>query len=136
MGLAERRVAKEFETQKLPGLQQELDAAAGIAVPLEVDWESLSIDGQSHLFMESWEKVYFRPLIGAIKQIAADSIGADAIKAALKKVVIHNKSGIYSADRWAKFAGGTLTLDHEPTSNADYVDDRKNGLVAELEKNL
>ncbi len=136
MGLAERRAAKNFETNQLPALQKEIDAAAGFSIPLEINWEQLSPEGQTHLYEESWTKVYFRPLIDALKAICVDDMGKAALKGALKKVVIKNAQNVYYGDRIATFEGGVLTLDHEPTTNIDDVADRAKGIQATLEKNL
>jgi hypothetical protein len=63
MGLAERRVIHEFETKELPALQSRVDEAAGYSVPVEVNWDKLAPEGESHLYDESWRAVYFEPLI-------------------------------------------------------------------------
>jgi hypothetical protein len=136
MGLGERRAAKNFETNQLPALKKEIDQAAGFDVPLEINWEQLSPEGQAHLYEESWTKVYFRPLVDALKAICVDDMGKEALKGALKKVVIKNSQNVYYGDRIATFEGGVLTLDHEPTTNIDDVADRAKGIQAMLEKNL
>ena len=63
-------------------------------------------------------------------------MGKEAVRGALKKIVIQNTAEIYYGDRWASFEGGTLTLDHQPTTNVDSVQDRIDGLVVTLEKKL
>jgi hypothetical protein len=75
MGLAERRVAKEFQDQNYPSLKADIDAAAGQAIPVEIDWDSLQSTDEAQLYKEAWPKVYFEPLAAAIKAIAADDIG-------------------------------------------------------------
>lgn len=136
MGLAEKRAAKEFETKVFPGLKSEIDAAAGFEVPVEVEWESLALADQAHLYDESWRAVYFTPLVAALKAITIDDMGKEALKAGLKKVVVRNKGGIYYGSAWATFEGGVLTLDHEPTTNVGDVDDRIKGAQQVLEKAL
>jgi len=103
---------------------------------MEVDWESLTTADQSHLYGECWPKVYFQPQVEAFKSICADAMGKDALKAALKKIVIVNKGEIYYGDRWAKFDGGVLTLDHQPCTNVDNIQERTDGLRTLLEKAL
>src|SRR5690348_7685423 len=124
MGLAERRAAKEFETQKYPKLKAAIDAAAGFEIPVEVNWELLSIEGSSHLYADCWEKVYFTPLIEALKVICFDEMGKEALKTSLKKVVVLNKDQINYGDRMATFTGGVLTLDHKPTTNVGNLKER------------
>lgn len=136
MGLAERRAAKEFETKRFPELKKEIQRAAQFDLPLEVKWESLVTEGESHLYDELWPKVYFQPLRQALEQIAIDDMGRDALKAGLKKVIIQNVSGSYSPASHATFEGGVLTIDHLPTTNADDVRDRAQALQKLLEEKL
>jgi hypothetical protein len=136
MGLAERRAAKNFETNFFPQLKKQIDTAAHFEVPVEVRWDTLSSEDQAHMYEECWPKVYFQPLIEAIKRICIDDMGQEALKGSLKKIVIQNTNGTYSGERWAHFADGVLTLDHEPTTNVDSIDDRTNGLTQVLEKAL
>ena len=63
-------------------------------------------------------------------------MGKEALRGALKKVVVQNTTGAYYGDRWTGFESGVLTLDHLPTTNADSVQERTDGLVQTLEKNL
>lgn len=136
MGLAERRAAKQFETSQFPQLKKAIDEAAHFEVPVEVRWETLSADGYAHLYEEAWPKVYFKPLVEALKAICIDDMGRDALKAGLKKVVIQNTLGVYSAGSMVGFVDGVLTLDHEPATNVDDVDDRKAAIQQKLEAAL
>jgi hypothetical protein len=136
MGLAERRAQKAFETDKYPHLLEQVRSAAGVPVEIDVKWDTLAKEGEAHLYGESWEKVYFTPLVAAFKDVCRDQMGKDAVKSTLKKIVVQNTQGHYYGDRWATFAGGVLTLDHEPHTNVDNVDERTKGLIAVLEKGL
>jgi hypothetical protein len=136
MGLNERRAQKNFETERFPQLTREIARAAGFDVPIEVNWEGLALPDQSALYADSWTKVYFTPLIDALKAITVDDMGKQALKAGLKKVIITNTGGIYSADRMSTFVGGVLTLNHEPTTNVDDVGDRQRGIQSTLESAL
>jgi hypothetical protein len=135
MGLAERRVTQEFQTNELPGLQKQINEAAGFTFPVEVRWEQLTPDGESHLYAESWKGIYFEPLIAALKSIARDEMGRDALKA-VKGVVIQNTAGIANEDHWASFAEGTITLDHDPITNVYAAEQRAARLIQVLESNL
>jgi hypothetical protein len=136
MGLAERRVIHDFQTNELPSLQSRVDEAAGYSVPVEAQWDKLAPEGESHLYVESWKAVYFEPLIAALKKIAVDDMSREAVKTGLHKVIISNATGNYYPDRWARFEGGTLTLDHEPLTNAGDVQSRAAALVSVLESGL
>jgi len=136
MGLAERRVQKDFQDNHFPKLKKEVDAAAHLTIPLEVKWDTLAPEGQSHLFVDSWTKVYFQPLVAALKNVCRDDMGREAVKEKLKKVVMQNTQENYSASRWAAFENGVLTLDHQPCTNVDDIDDRAKGIIDVLEKAL
>jgi hypothetical protein len=136
MGLAERRVIHEFQTNELPALQSRVDEAAGKSVPVEADWEKLAPEGESRLYVESWKAIYFEPLIAALNAIAVDEMGREALKKGLNSVVIVNTNGNYYPDHWAKFEGGTLTLDHDPLTNAGDIQPRTARLVSVLESQL
>ncbi|MDC0713397.1 hypothetical protein POL68_33345 [Stigmatella sp. ncwal1] len=136
MGLTERRAAKEFETKRFPQFKKDIDEAAGFEVPVTVQWDSLAKEEESHLYDECWPKVYFEPLIAALKGITFDAMGKEALKAGLKKIEIQNRAGVIYGDRMATFDGGTLLLDHQPHTNVDDVRDRTEGIRKLLESKL
>jgi hypothetical protein len=136
MGLAERRATKEFQDKSLPSLKAEIEKLAGFAVPIEINWEQLAREDYADSYDENWKKVFFQPVINALKKVTRDQMGKDAIKSGLKRIVLCNTKGAYSPESAITFAAGDLTIDHDPASNVDYVDDRATHLVKILEKNL
>lgn len=135
MGLAERRAAQEFETNHYPALKKKIDEAAGFEVPMEVKWDTLARDGKYVAqWVDAWPKIYFAPIIDGFKQIARDAMGKEALKAALKSVVVQNTTTSFSS-YWAKFESGVLTLDYQFTNVGDGKS-RTEVLVKELEKSL
>ena len=136
MGLTERRAAKEFETKRFPQFKKDIDEAAGFEVPVTVHWDTLAKEGESHLYDECWPKVYFEPLITALKAITIDDMGKEALKAGLKKIEIQSRAGTSSGGRIANFEGGTLLLDHEPHTNVGDIQDRTDGIRTLLESKL
>jgi hypothetical protein len=133
MGLAERKAASQFEETVYPKLKKEMDAAAHFDVPVEVDWNTLATEGYQHLYEEAWTKVYFTPLIGALQALAVDELGRETLRSTLKRVVIRNTTGASSGSRMVRFQDGVLTLDHEPVSNVDDVEDRQAAIQKALE---
>ncbi|HLJ00519.1 MAG TPA: hypothetical protein VKT76_12440 [Bradyrhizobium sp.] len=131
MGLAERRAAKEFQDQIYPQWKEKLDAAAGRAIPVEIDWEALQAPDESHLYGEAWAKVYFEPLVGALRAIASDDLGRDAVRDGLHKIVIR-----HSGDKGIVFVGGALVIDLPPTTNIDDVRERQHDIQLLLERGL
>ncbi len=136
MGLKERRAQKDFEETKYPGLLDNVKTALGFEVPIEVKWETLAIDGSSHLYDECWPKVYFEPLSAALKSICADDMGKEALQGTLKNIVIQNTADCSNGSRWAAFADGVITLDHKPTTNVDNIKERTDSLTTLLENSL
>jgi hypothetical protein len=135
MTLAQRRVVHDFETNRFPAFKKRVDEAAGIEIPLEVHWDTLATPDESHLYAQSWPALYFEPLIEALKTVAGDELGREAIRAGLKKIVVQNQKGCSYGSCWAALEDGILTLDHA-LANVSETEERKNGLVAVLENGL
>lgn len=131
MGLAERRGVKNFQDNRYPDLKQQIDQAAGFPVDVEVHWDSLGEEDYAHMYEEGFTKVYFKPLIEALKEITVDDLGKEALKDGLKKVIIKN-TGSYDFS----FKGGALTIDYNPVTNMDDWLDRKERIQKALEKGL
>ena len=136
MTLAERRVVKEFERDHLPALKTRVEEAAGFPVPLEVQWDTLAVPGESRLYAECWPLVYFEPLTAGLATICRDEMGRQSVKSGLKKIVILNTSGCVYGDCWAHLEDGVLTLDHESLTNSGNIEERIKGLVGVLESGL
>ncbi len=136
MGLAERRITKEFQENEFQQFLKELKEVVGKDLEVDVDWGTLQVDGMSHLYQKSWPQVYFQPLLTALKSICQDDMGKEAIADELTKVVIKNEEGISSESRWSTFADNTLVLDHKPTTNVHHVEARAKKLQTLLENSL
>ena len=136
MTLAERRIVKDFETDRFPALRTRVEEAAGFPVPMEVQWDTLAVPGESRLYAECWPLVYFEPLIAGLTAVCRDEMGRQAVKDAVKKIVIRNTKGCVYGDCWATLADGVLTLDHESLTNSGATEERTKGLVAALESSL
>jgi hypothetical protein len=128
MGLAERRAAIQFAETVYPKLRKEIDEAASFEVPVEVDWDTLAAEGSAHLYEAAWPKVYFTPLIAALRAIAADEPGRERLRSTLKRVVIRNTQGATTGSRMVSFHEGVLTLDHEPVTRVDSVAEREEAI--------
>ncbi len=135
MGLAERRATKEFQDKYFPELKNEIHKAAGFPVPIEVSWEQLAVEGRTDHYREAWTEIFFKPVIEALRQIARDDMGKEALKAGLKKIEFRNSSGYYSPHSAITFANGTILIDHE-LSNVGDTNDRTKHLIETVEKSL
>jgi hypothetical protein len=136
MGIAERRATKDFQDRALPGLTEQIHKFAGFPVELEIQWDQLAKEGVSERYLENWKKVYFTPVIDALKSVGCDDMGREALKGGLKKISFANTSNKYSADAAISFEAGELAIDHDPDCNIDYVADRTDVVKKILEKNL
>ncbi len=136
MGLIEKRAIKAFQEGSYINLVKEINTIAGYELVFDVKWDSLAAEEYAHLYEESFNKVYFTPLIAALKEITSDDLGKEALKSTLKKVVIKNDNNIYYAESAYSFDGGTLTIDHSPISNIDNINERSEYLTKMLCKLL
>jgi hypothetical protein len=136
MGLQERRAVKTFQDGSYQNLTNEINTLAGYPLELDVNWDTLALEEYSHMYDEGFTKVYFTPLINALKDITTDDMGKEALKETLKKVVIKNEAGNCYGSTAYKFDGGVLTIDHLPFSNIDNITERSEELSKLLMKNL
>lgn len=131
MGLAEKRVMNAFQETQFEEWKRKLHAAIGTAVPIEVNWDQLMVEGSSHLYQDAWTKVYFAPLYEAFQSIAGDEMGKKALQNGLKKIVVCS-----TGTTKISFKDGVLNFDHPATSNIDYGKERTKTIIQEIEKAL
>jgi hypothetical protein len=134
MGLAERRAVKAFQDNKYPKLKTDIDAAAGFDVVITVDWDTITAvaEGYPEQLEENLPKVFFRPLLEAIKGICIDDLGKEALKEGLKKVAISGSSTY----QYPTFEYGVLTLNYTVVSYADDWLGKRGEIQTALEKGL
>lgn len=133
MGLLERRALKHFEEQTYPKLCARINEAAGFEVPIAVNWDSLAEENYSHLYEEAFDKVFFKPLLVAIKGVCIDDMGREALRAGLKTLKIQGEgSGNVSFDK------GVLSLSFNPVANLEdsQIEERARAIQSALEKGL
>ena len=136
MGLLEKRAVKTFQDGNYKKLTDEINTLAGYTIEFEVNWNSIALEEYTEMYDEGFTKVYFTPIIEALKEITADDMGKQALQEALKKVVIKNEGGFYYASSAYSFKDGVLTIDHQPFNNINDITDRTTVLGELLMKNL
>ena len=141
LALPERRALKQYQETKLPDLQKNINAAAKFDVPLDIQWGAIAQkdQGASYLSDDYFTNIYFVPLANALKQVTNDAMGADALKAKLKKVVITYDQTTAPASNYpngVKFENGTLTINFAPFSNSSDVEPRTKAIATGLESQL
>jgi len=118
MGLAEKRAAAEFETNKYPDLKKAIEGAAGFEIAIEVRWDTMMRQEKYvKSWPEGWPKIYFTPIVNAFNRICSDEMGKAALKETVKKIVIQDTKSSHSS-QWAALdkQNGVLTLDHQFTN--------------------
>jgi hypothetical protein len=134
-GLKERRVITDFSTNVFPNLKKDIQAAAGSEIEIEVVWEHMYHQtADSGYWAENMTKIYFEPMVTALKAICSDDMGREALKAKIKKIRFVNTKGAYN--HCCSIDGATFVFDHAPDSNVDYGNDRVKEIQSFLENNL
>jgi hypothetical protein len=87
MGLNERRKIKELQDETFPGRVKEIQEICGMAIPYEVDWESLSDDAEALNFIDN---ISCHRLNMALRVICQDEMGKAAVREGLKKIRLKN----------------------------------------------
>lgn len=139
--LAERRAITAYEQGTYATQLKDIQAAAGFAVPLEVDWNSIALPDQADAYASDdfWTNVYFVPLKQALAAVAADDMGKQALKEKLKQVAVrYDEASAPSSDYAAgvAFKDGTLGLNFKPYSNSTDIEARAKAIQAALEAAL
>ncbi|MEY8860834.1 DUF6882 domain-containing protein [Tenacibaculum singaporense] len=136
MGLKEKRAVQTFKNESFPALEAEINNKAGFNVSLNIAWDTLVEDKFSHLYNDTFPKIYFQPLIEAIKAVNIDEIGGELLKNGLKEVKIVNENNEHNLERAITFVDGVLTINHSPIMNADKVEEKTERIVHLLETHL
>src|SRR5262249_43173398 len=105
MGLAERRIQENFTKNEVPETLKQYSEKTGGAtdkVKVEVDWASLGEDKANYDGLGYWVQT-----LQGVEAVCSDDMGRDAVKSALKKIVIKNVAD--PKDIRAEFKGGVLT---------------------------
>ena len=136
MGLKEKRAVQKFKNESFPALEAEINNKAGFNVSLNIAWDTLIEDKFSHLYNDTFPKIYFQPLIEAISAINIDEIGGELLRKGLKEVKIVNENNEHNLERAITFVDGVLTINHSPIMNADKVEEKTERIVHLLEIHL
>ena len=111
MGLEERRRIANIRENHVPRFNAELKAVTGFDLPLEINMASFPENKTVLDCYDYYFESYGPGLIPKVfKDICKDSIGRDAVKATLKKVVFENtaKSPEDKGHKEVKLDQGTL----------------------------
>ncbi len=87
MGLAEKRLAEEIKTDKLPAFESKLNDKAGYPIKVNIDWASFTAFDQYPL---SRLDIVFDDIEGFVKKICQDDMGKEALKEKMSTIQITN----------------------------------------------
>ena len=105
MGLPEKRKIKELQEVTFPGRVKEIEEIVGVAIPYDVDWDSLGEDAEALNFIDN---ISCHRLNMALRGICVDAFAKDAVKDGLKVIKLKNvkdKPGML-----IKFENGVLEM--------------------------
>jgi hypothetical protein len=130
MGLNERRKIKELQDVTFPGRVKEIEEICGVAIPYEVDWDSLADDAEGLNFIDN---LSCHRLNMALRAICLDEMGKAAVRDGLKLVKLKNVKD--KAAMRIAMANGVLEMHcaYALRTEGMYSD---NEIRAVLEKNL
>ena len=141
LGLAERRAIAAYRQDKWPAIEQGIQQAAGFVVPVEVEWDQLTIPGDAAHYADDafFGKTIFEPLTTALRGITRDEMGRDALRAKLKRIHVRYDEKTVPASNYPNgltFAEGVLDINWRPFANVHDLQPRIDALTQILEKNL
>ena len=105
MGLPEKRKMKELQEVTFPGRVKEIEEIVGVAIPYEVEWETLADDAEALNFIDN---ISCHRLNMALRGICVDSFAKDAVRDGLKLIKLKNVKD--KAQMLIQFDGGVLQM--------------------------
>ena len=105
MGLAEKRKMKALQDVTFPDRVREIEEICGVAIPYEVDWNSLADDADALNFIDN---ISCHRLNMALRVICQDDLGKEAIREGLKIVKLKNVPD--KSQMLIRFEGGVLEM--------------------------
>lgn len=105
MGLPEKRKVKELQDVTFPGRVKEIEEIVGVAIPYEVDWDSIADDAEALNFIDN---LSCHRLNMALRGICVDAFAKEAVRDGLKLVKLKNVKD--KSEMLINFAGGTLDM--------------------------
>jgi hypothetical protein len=87
MGLLEKRKMKELQDVTFPGRVKEIEEIVGVAIPYEVDWETLADDAEALNFIDN---LSCHRLNMALRGICIDTLAKEAVRDGLKVIKLKN----------------------------------------------
>ena len=112
MGLQQNRIIKEYQDSVFAVWKKEFDEVSG-EIPMEVLWETMQSDDNDckEDYFQWYDAGYFRPLTSVFKDLCSDTMGKDAVRAGVNKIIIDGSDETSTLNS-VSFSNGVLTLKH------------------------
>ena len=124
MGLAQRRIAQEFQNTEFAVWKKQFEEIVGFEIPMEIKWDTMQSDDRSNKddYFKWYQMVYFTPLLDVFKGVCADDMGKEAVRSMVKKIVIDGTVG--GSPSASTFEDGVFQINHKYCTNVGDGDDR------------
>lgn len=87
MGLQEKRLVHQFQTEIVPKYEKEIAEIAGYPIPVEIDWEPIANDRP---VLDNLELQALNRTTEVFRSLCGDEVGKEAVKAAVQKIRFSN----------------------------------------------
>lgn len=104
MGLEDKRFKKQMENETLPEIARQLAEIVGKDIEIDIDWESFNTKES----MQEIEHQVFGRVLEAMRAVAVDDIGKEALQESMNSVSVKNLES--KENRSCTFEAGTLLL--------------------------
>ncbi len=138
---AEREAITAYQQKVFVDQLHDIHKSAGFAGPVEVDWESIALPGQSANYDtdDYWTNVYFVPLAEALEMLTSYDQGKQAVQGKLKRIVVrydanHASTGNYRSK--VVLESGVLNINFKPASSSEEIEERTEAIQSALETAL
>lgn len=133
---SEAEIIIKYKNKNFLKFQTDIHSLIGTDILFEVDWDILQVKESSNYLVEWLDKVYFLPIINALKNLCSDENKKIALKSELKKIHITNSDNTPNpVTPFITFKDGTLYIDQR-LSNLDYEFEDRINLITQALENL
>ena len=137
----DRRALQAYQDSIFPAQQAAIHKAAGVEVPIDVRWDAIALadEGENYSDEGFWTNIFFVPLAQALSQVTSNSLGKQAVRDKLKKIVVtfdKATAPVSAYENGVKFEDGVLTINFAPFTNAMDIMPRVQAIRMKLEAKL
>jgi hypothetical protein len=137
----DRQAVQAYQQSIFPAQRAAIHKAAGVEIPIDVRWDAIARpdEGESYSEENYWTNIYFVPLAQALSQVTSNSLGKQAVRDKLKRIVVtfdKATAPISTYGDGVTFENGILTLNFAPFTNPMDITERAQAIRKKLEAKL